>query len=291
MWLSLSLLAAFSLATADTITKRHFSVLDPFEMGIIRLTYTLPWLVGAIFFIPWPHLDRVFFICLACGLPLEALAFYCYMRAIKVSPLSLTLPFLAFTPVFMILTGWIVLGETLTYLGVMGIVLIVIGSYFLNLSQARTGFFEPFKAVFKETGSWLMLITSFIYSLTSVIGKLAILHSSPYFFAVSYFIMFTLVMLSFVPLVPGVKAQHFLIKPRWGIALGGVMALMIFSHMLAISMVQAAYMIAVKRTSLVFGVLYGAWVFKEENIAERLVGALVMILGVFIIALSMVYRV
>jgi len=284
MWLPLALLAAFSLATADAITKKHFGLLDPYEMGIIRLTYTLPWLAGAALFIPWPHLDRVFFICLACGLPLEALAFYCYMKAIKVSPLSLTLPFLAFTPIFIILTGWIVLGETITSMGVLGIILIVTGSYFLNLSRIKTGFLDPLNAIFREPGSWLMLLVSFIYSLTSVIGKLAILHSSPYFFAVSYFIIFTLMMISFMPVVPGAKKQSLVKKPIWGLVLGAVMAVMIFSHMLAISMVQAAYMIAIKRISLIFGVLYGAWLFKEEKIPERLVGASIMIVGVFLIA-------
>ena len=53
--------------------------------------------------------------------------------------------------------------------------------------------------------------------------------------------------------------------------------------MLAISMTNVAYMISLKRTSLLFGVLYGALWFKEEKIAERLMGAIIMILGVFLI--------
>lgn len=283
LWFTLSLVAAFSLATADALTKRYFGMQSPYEMGIIRLTYTLPWLVIALFIIPWPQLDRIFFLCLACGLPLEALAFYCYMSAIKRSPLSLTLPFLAFTPIFIILTGWLILGETMTSTGIAGIVLIVIGSYFLNFSHIKSGIFSPFKAIFKEPGSRLMLLVSFIYSLTSTIGKKAILHSSPSFFGVSYFILFTLLMLSFLPVIPNARKKALVQKPIPGLILGATMALMIFSHMLAISMVQAAYMISIKRTSLIFGVLYGAWLFKEEKITERLTGAIIMILGVLLI--------
>ena len=283
LWLPLSLIAAFSLATADALTKKYFGTQSPYEMGLIRLTYTLPWLVMALFFIPWPQLDRVFFICLACGLPLEALAFYCYMSAIKRSPLSLTLPFLAFTPIFIILTGWLILGETMTTVGIAGIILIVIGSYCLNLSHIKTGILAPFQAIYKEPGSRLMLLVSFIYSLTSTIGKKAILHSNPYFFGVSYFILFTLLMLSFLPVIPNARKKALMQRPLPGIILGAAMALMIFSHMLAISMVQAAYMISIKRTSLIFGVLYGAWLFKEEKITERLIGAMIMIIGVFLI--------
>jgi len=283
LWFPLSLVAAFSLATADALTKKYFGKQSPYEMGLIRLTYTLPWLVIALFIIPWPQLDRIFFLCLACGLPLEALAFYCYMSAIKRSPLSLTLPFLAFTPIFIILTGWLILGETMTSTGIAGIVLIVIGSYFLNFSHIKSGIFSPFKAIFKEPGSRLMLLVSFIYSLTSTIGKKAILHSSPSFFGVSYFILFTLLMLSFLPVIPNARKKALVQKPIPGLILGATMALMIFSHMLAISMVQAAYMISIKRTSLIFGVLYRAWLFKEEKITERLTGAIIMILGVLLI--------
>ncbi|MCD6571541.1 MAG: EamA family transporter [Deltaproteobacteria bacterium] len=282
-WFFLSILAAFSLATSDALTKRFFSHLSAYEMGLIRLTYTLPWLLGAIFFIPWSRPDKVFFICLSVGLPLEALAFYCYMKALKVSPLSLSLPFLAFTPIFIILTGWLLLGETTSYAGFFGIVLIVMGSYFLNLSRITRGYLEPFKAIFKERGSRLILLVSFIYSITSTLGKLAILHSNPYFFGVIYFTTFTLLMVSFLPVVPGAKPGNLIKMPLPGLILGATVALMIFSHMLAISMVQAAYMISIKRTSLIFGVLYGAWWFKEEKIKERLTGAFIMIVGVFLI--------
>jgi uncharacterized membrane protein len=95
-----------------------------------------------------------------------------------------------------------------------------------------------------------MLCVSFIYAFTATIGKLAITHSNPYFFGVIYNMSLTA---------------------------------SIFSHMLAISMTHVAYMISLKRTSLLFGVIYGAVLFKEEKIAERLTGAAIMITGVFLI--------
>lgn len=282
-WLFLAILAAFSLATADALTKKHFSRLSAYEMGITRLTYTLPWLVIALFFIPWPRLDRTFFLAFGAALPLEVLAFLCYMRAIKISPLSLTLPFLAFTPIFIIITGRLILGETVTRLGVAGILFIVAGAYSLNLSQARAGVLEPFRAIFREPGSVLMLLVSFIYSITSTLGKLAVLHSNPYFFGVSYYVVLTLLMLSFLPLAKNARAANLLKNPRAGLMVGAFMAMMVISHMLAISLVEAAYMIAVKRTSLLFGVLYGAWLFRETKITERLAGAAIMVAGVLLI--------
>ena len=55
-------------------------------------------------------------------------------------------------------------------------------------------------------------------------------------------------------------------------------------HFKAISMIQAPYMISVKRTSLVFSVIYGGIVFKEKNMGYRLIGVFVMLIGIAIIA-------
>lgn len=283
LWIMLSLTAALSEATNNTITKRFFGDLKVYEMGLIRLFYALPYLFIGLIFISWPGLDGTFWTCLTIGLPLEAVALLSYMRAIKVSPISLTLPFLAFTPVFVILTGYLLLGETLNLWGVMGIGLIVIGSYLLNLSKIRDEWLAPFKSIFREQGSWLMLITSFIFSITATLGKLAIQHSSPQFFAVSYFLFLTLFMSALFPLMPGVRISNLFKRPVIGVITGLIMAMMIFSHTLAISLIQAAYMLSVKRSSLLFGVVFGAIFFRERNIKERMLGASIMMTGVSMI--------
>ena len=283
-WFFLSLLAALSLATSDALTKRFFSNLSPLMMGLARLGYALPWLLAALFFIPWVIPDTTFWFCIAIGLPMEALAFYCYMKALKVSPLSLTVPFLAFTPGFIILTGWIILGEEISPGGFCGIILIIVGAYFLNLSKTSYGLLDPLKAIFREPGSRLMLLVSFIYAFTSTIGKLAIIHSNPYFFGITYNMALVMLMTLFLPAAANAEPVKNLVRrPLIGLILGALVATTIFSHMLAISMTNVAYMISLKRTSILFGVLYGALWFKEEKIAERLTGAIIMISGVFII--------
>jgi len=72
-------------------------------------------------------------------------------------------------------------------------------------------------------------------------------------------------------------------RPFPGVVIGLVMALMIFCHTYAISLVEAAYMLSVKRSSLLFSVILGAVVFKEEGIGERFSGAVIMMAGVCVI--------
>jgi hypothetical protein len=54
---------------------------------------------------------------------------------------------------------------------------------------------------------------------------------------------------------------------------------------LAIQQVEVAYMIAVKRLSLVFGILYGAVLFKEPGLGHRLPAGGLMLAGVGLILL------
>jgi uncharacterized membrane protein len=53
------------------------------------------------------------------------------------------------------------------------------------------------------------------------------------------------------------------------------------THFVSLSMAPAAYMISVKRLSMVFGVMLGWLMFHEENIRYRLIGASVMVAGSF----------
>jgi drug/metabolite transporter (DMT)-like permease len=71
--------------------------------------------------------------------------------------------------------------------------------------------------------------------------------------------------------------------PRAHLAIGVFMAGMVVTHFYAIEHIEVAYMIAVKRTSLLFGMLYGAWLFNETGIRKNLVAGILMILGVYLI--------
>lgn len=282
-WLVLTLLSALSLATADALTKRFYGHLTPYEMGLSRLVFSLPWLLGALTVVPWERPDSLFYLYVAVALPLEATAYYGYMTAIKISPLSLTLPFLAFTPVFVLFTGWVMLNEFPKPGALIGIGLIATGAYCLNLSTAKVGYLAPIKSIFKERGSVLMLLVSMIFAVTSVLGKLAVQHSNPFFFGTVYFISFTVVQIAVLPAIPSASLRRVTQKPLAGLLTGVAFTMMVFCHFQAIAQIDAAYMVAVKRVSLLFGAIYGWLWFEEENIGERLLGVTLMLIGIFLI--------
>jgi drug/metabolite transporter (DMT)-like permease len=285
MWIALSLICALSLATADALTKRALSEGNEYLVGWLRLVFTMPFLAMLLPFVEFPRLDSAFYLAVGVALPFETLAFILYIRALKVSPMSLTIPFLAFTPVFLIASGYFIAGEAVSPAGITGIILIAGGSYALNFSNIGRGFFEPFRAVFRERGPLIMLAVAAIYSVTSSLGKVAINHSSALFFGAVYYIVFPLLYSPFA--LPRIKWSEVSRKDVRALLLVGLLnALMIATHMLAMSMTKVAYMISVKRTSLLFSVIYGYLLFREGRMRQRGLGAALMFAGFVLVVIA-----
>ena len=285
LWLTLSLLTALAVASQDAWIKKHFSHLSAYDMLVFPFLFGLPLFLVTLPFVTVPPLDEVFYWSFLLSLPINFISFLIYMKAIRVSPLSLTLPYLAFTPAFMIFTGYVFLDEMPNQWGIAGIILTCIGGYVLNLAPGRYSVLEAVKAVFKETGSWLMLIVALIFAFGAVIGKLGILHSSPLFFTMAFFAVLSFVTSLVLLILGSVRLMTF--RKYW--VKGFIAGLLFFIHCLAhgfaISMIKAGYMISIKRFSVLIGIIYGGMFFKEKYIVLRFLGAGMMVAGAVLITI------
>lgn len=287
-WFPLALICALSLALADTATKKWLSDRSAAELTLIR--FGLPGLLLApvllIHGIPAP--PPVFWAWLAAAMPLEIVAMLLYVRAIRDSPLSETLPYLAFTPVFTVATGQLLLGETITGRGLAGIVLVVMGAWGLNLDRADwhpAGWLAPFRAIARNRGSRLMLMVAAIYSVTAVLGKgaLNLMPGAALEFGSLYFTVLGGLTLAYFALREPAAVVGAFRRGRLSWLVAGLMTSMILTHFLALAQAETAYMIAVKRVSILLGILLGAWVFRERNLGRHLVAGALMVAGVALI--------
>ncbi|MDI6806664.1 MAG: DMT family transporter, partial [Candidatus Aenigmarchaeota archaeon] len=246
--------------------------------------FTLPFLLPLLFFIPLAY-DPVFLYALLIWGALNVITSILYIKAIKISPLSLTIPMLTFTPLFMLLTSPIILGEFPSIAGIIGICLIVFGSYLLNIQEVRKSLLAPFKALIKEKGPVLMLLVAFIWSITANIDKIAVLHSNPFFYAIVGNVFLSLALFPIMFLKSKQNLKQFPINIKALIPIGLFSALMFIFQLSAIMLTLVVYVIVIKRTSAIFSIFYGRFIFKEVNIKERLLGTIIMILGVLLISL------
>lgn len=282
MWFVLSLGTAVFAATSDAFAKdllrRHSARLISF----VKVFWGSLFLLPLLFFAPLPSNPRLFWGLVLLAIPLEVIASLMFQTAIRVSPLSLTIPFLAFTPVFIMGLGWIFLHEALTMKGIAGVISVAAGAFIVQ-SELR-GSSGPFWKS-KEKGPVLMMIVSFIFAITSVLAKRALMASSPHFFSGVYFALITLALLPFQWTNARWSSEIF---SEWKLylALGACEAFAFILQFHAFWMKEAAYVIAVKRLSLLLSVGYGYVIFKERHQSSRTIGAVLMVIGAILIAFA-----
>ncbi|BCR03227.1 hypothetical protein DESUT3_02960 [Desulfuromonas versatilis] len=285
-WIALSLFTAFFESAKDVFGKRGLRNSDEFVVAWAWRFFALPFLLPLLLVIEIPSLDRPFWWALAVSGGLNAVTSVLYLRAIRLSDLSLTVPMVTFTPMLLLLTSPLILGERPGPLGVLGVLLIVLGAYLLNVKQRGLGLLAPFRALLAEPGPRLMLLVAATWSVTANVDKIGLQHSSPLFWAIAVNLTITLLLLPLA--APRLRRDRARVRANLGnlLAIGACGGLTLICQMTAISLTLVPYVIAIKRTSTLMSVGWGWLLFGEKGIANRLAGVAVMVLGVVLISLS-----
>ena len=131
-----------------------------------------------------------------------------------------------------------------------------------------------------------MLGVAAIFSVTSSLGKIGVQHSSPTAFGTLYTLSTAAVFIFIAYARQGKTAFGALAPSRWLWAVGVASGVMILLHFTAIDLTKVAYMISVKRTSLLFSVLLGVFFYGERGAPQRFLGAAVMLGGIVLLGLG-----
>jgi uncharacterized membrane protein len=290
MWVIYALLSAFFVATTDPIAKRSLlsKRCDEYLVGYFAVFFSVPFLYAYAISGSPIELNSGLVKSLAVAMPLEVLATVLYYKALKATDISLSVPFIALTPVFIIITGFFMLGERVSPYGILGILLITAGVYSINIKEAKYGFIYPLKAVFFNRGSFYMVIVAFIYSLTSVLCKKVMIYSdltsAPFLY--NFSIVIAMAPLMAYRLFKGhsrLKVDSNLVSY---IAMGALSALSSLCFFKAFTMTSVAYVISIKRLSLLMSIGYGWFFFRERDIHIRFLSTFCMLVGVVLILLT-----
>lgn len=285
IWLILGIFTAFFEAVKDVFSKQNLKKSDEYvvawSLSFFSVIFLIPWVI----YTGIPALNSQFAIALLIGGSINAVTTILYIKAIKVSDLSLTVPLVALTPLFMLLTSPLIVGEYPKLFDCVGILLIVAGSYLLNIKEKSQGYLAPFKALLKEPGPKFMLIVAFLWSITSNFDKIGVQNSSPIFWLFSLFGTMSVLLLPVLLHKTPNPSRKILKQLPMLAAMGFFNAVGVLCQMQALTLTLVVQVIALKRTSVLMGVLFGHFIFKEKDIQQRLLGAGIMILGVFFISL------
>ena len=212
-----------------------------------------------------------------------------FFRAIQISPISLCMPYISFTPVFLIVTGYVMLGELPAAQKLIGVVLIFIGSIAMHRVLLAAGWLEPVKAIWRERGCLYMLLVGFINSITNPIDK-KLVGMTDAFTQACAFGVGMVVFFSILAFARRADTRHVIrTVPGWVMLAGTLEAVALLFQLSSHNYIDVVITISIKRAGIVLTVLLGWLVFKERDIGDKLIAASVMLIGVLIIYLPLTF--
>lgn len=211
---------------------------------------------------------------------LNAAASYFYIRAFRYSDASLVAPLMLFTPVLLLVTSPLMLGEHIPALGIVGVLCTVVGAFFLGSERGARQRLASVKILLQDKGARSMLVTAAIWSVTSNLDKLGIERAPILLWSASITSCIALYSIAFLLAMDGLPK----LSGAWkGTLPGTINALGIALQMYALTTLYVPYVIAIKRMSSLLTVAASGALFKE-NTRNRLIGTVIMLSGTVLLA-------
>lgn len=242
-----------------------------------------------------PRVDGIFLLALLGSAVLNGMATLLSTVALAKADASLVSPLLTFNPAFTLLLAWPALGEVPGLRQTIGVAVILLGAYLLDVEEARTGVLAPLRVLVERPGTLLALIASALWGVTTVLEKLAIEHVTP---PNGPLVALLGTALLVVLLTPGAfwssrRTDASASRGTWGglriragrfmvaALIAGVAPLFGFT---AIALGLVGYVTALFKLSAVLTILWAQLFLGEGNVRQRLLGAVVMVAGGILIA-------
>lgn len=210
-------------------------------------------------------------------------------KSLETGDLSLVYPIMRSSPALVLVFSVTLLGETVSALGIVGILLVGVGVYIISMEKiSLPELYRPIRAVRTDRATRFALLTLASVAAYSLIDKAAVASMHPVVFAYTYP---WVSLFFFYFYVRKTKKKGALIR-EWRSNKTGIMlcgALSIFGYFLiltAFTMERVSYIVGLRQLSIVFAVLLGGHFLKEQNKTIRIFASAVIFFGAYIIAIA-----
>ena len=278
-WLFLSFFAAIFEGIKYLYAKKLTKNFDEFLLGLSVSLAVVICLAPFVIFNGVPDLGDRFFISLIITGTINAITLVLILKALKTTDLSLVVPILSLSPVFLLLTSPVIVGEIPSLSGLIGVLVVLSGTYVLNFKNGIN--FQPFLQIIRNKGQRMIVVVTILWAISSNFYKIGMQNSSPLFFILALNIFISIFLLPI-----NLKKKRFLIiKNNWKILLplGVLSAGTAIFQWNAVNLNLIVYVLSIKRLSIVISIL-GAYIFfKEKNSIQRIIATVIILIGVLVI--------
>lgn len=288
MWFWYGFLTAIISAISITINKRVLTTVSTSLTSWSLFALNIPALALLAFSHGLPQVNRVFFTSILVSSLLFAVAKTISLLAIKQSLLSRIVPLNAFSAVFTYVVGLFLLSETIRFIPLIGLLIIILGAYILNVHGAGKNLLKPLKSLITHQQSRYYLIGVGLGGTAAVTDKIAVTNtfpSNPALALMAENIIITLLITGYlVRRKPGWLAElktHF-----WKLTTASlVYSVAIVFVFAGFASGPAALVLGVKKLEIFFALLLSYLAFGDKPSKPALLASAVMIAGVILIRL------
>jgi drug/metabolite transporter (DMT)-like permease len=210
------------------------------------------------------------------------------IRALSLSPFSLMVPVLGLSPVFASFISIPLLEEWPSSLQWCGIVLAVIGVFWLYAPVERPwDIFSFWPRFVQERGAMSMTLAAMMWAVSSPMDKLALRQADPQFHALFVFTGFVIALFIWLAL-HGEMPDRPIAREHWPLLIftGAVGGFAYIMQLLALQHTPAGPFEAIKRViSQIAALALGYFLFREKITKPKLIGIVILSVGVPLIVL------
>ncbi len=286
-WYYLSIISAILSAFAAVLQKKVLFKERVITFVSVLALFNLIIAIPFFFFIESGSLSLLNIGVLFIKTLIGGAAFICVMLGIKNLELSHALPMLVLTPGLVALFAFFILGESISALGLVGMFLLLGGTYMLQLGE-HTKPSEPFKIFIKSKGHQYIVWALVLFTIGAILDKALLKNFGLPVNAFMGFqhLFYAIIFFGILLFVKGVGELKGTFKNNWKWIL--LIALFTigyrFTHISAIkSSSSVALALAMKRTAVFFATVIGGKIFMEHDLKKRVLAAFIMVIGAIMV--------
>jgi uncharacterized membrane protein len=289
MWYIFALLSAVFASIRKANEKQLSHKLNHFTIGWTLQLLSLP-IIG-IALLTMGELLNPFTLGPKFWLPTIAIWFgfyplntFLYINSVKHGELSKILPLQSLGPVFGLLLGWALIGQKPTLTATLGIVIVVMGVYVLNLKGRYLH--NPLKIFTADKANLYTLCSLLLSTIVGVLDVMVIKASEPIYYA---FVdtLGAVIILCATSLLFGIKEVHKIKQNIKALSIAGMTYGGTFiMYLLAINSGPFAYATTVRTSGIVVGSALIGWYLKESVTKLKLVALTIITIGSIILSSS-----
>lgn len=263
--------------------RRNALETDEFVTAFSSRIFGVPVLLAALLYAGLPELGANFFLLAIPQSLVIAFTSIIIAKAYKESDASIVTPMYAISPVLVLATSFIILGETPSLLGAAGVFMIAFGAYTLKISR-EDSLLDPVRKLWDERGVQLILVVVLIYSVTANTDKIGVNMSSPVMWPLTIYTLSSLFMLPVMISRSGEWKKK--VSREWKplALLGSMGGIAIILQMTAVKLTLVSYVISIKRLSIPLTVILSYFMLQEkQDTAKRIIASTLMAAGALLI--------